>query len=31
MEQLIQELGFFGYIQKFPVNPITMVCGAIVI
>jgi hypothetical protein len=31
MGQMIQELGLFGYIQKFPVNPITMVCGAIVI
>jgi hypothetical protein len=31
MGQMIQELGLFGYIQKFPVNPITMVCGLIII
>jgi hypothetical protein len=31
MGSLIEELGFLGYIQRFPVNPITLVAGAIII
>jgi hypothetical protein len=31
MESLIEEFGFLGYIQRFPVNPITLVAGAIII
>jgi hypothetical protein len=31
MRQMIQKLGILGYIQEYPVNPITMVCGLIVI
>jgi hypothetical protein len=28
---MIEEMGFFGYIQKYPVNPITIVGGLVII
>jgi hypothetical protein len=31
MSYWIEELGFWGYMQRFPVNPITIVVGAIII
>ena len=31
MEQLIKQLGLFGYIRQYPVNPITMVGGVLLI
>jgi hypothetical protein len=31
MGLLIEELGFWGYMHQFPINPITIVAGAIII